>query len=305
MAYIIGDDILDDEYNIFATGGADGTPNHTVDNINTVWGSGTGDKGYGQTSTLAAVSAGGNVTATQWATMLDRMDSMEAHQGSTITNPANPTVGVDIEVFTALSTDITTLFDNRLNSVANGTDGTNTIVGAGSWTTNTVHTGRITWSSADTVRYFFNAGGQIRISFARTGGTAHTKNTEWTNLCTACGTLVFTARGMSKSGGSGSPTTEIDDGWYDISTTYVQKFKQFEGTSPYTTNYIGVEFRTAGTGTQLEVRVTYQDDATDDNPADTVDGTLTTTYVERPPSTTNLTDTWGNPTFTTVTNTQT
>jgi hypothetical protein len=233
------------------------------------------------------------------------MDSIEAHQGSLISNPANPTVGQDIAVISTIPGDITTLQTNRLNAAANGTDGSNTIVGIGSWTTNTVHTGRLTWTSANHARYFFNAGGQIRISFARSGGTVHSKNTEWTNLCTACGTLVFTARGMSKSGGSGTPTTEIDDGWYDISTSYVQKFKQFEATSPYTLNYIGVEFRTAGTGTQLEVRVTYQDDATDTSPDDTVDGTLTTTYLERPPSTANLTDSWGNPTFTTVTNTQT
>jgi hypothetical protein len=293
MGYVIGHDILDDEYNGFAG------------DINTIWGVGSGDSGYGQGTTLSLVSPGNTVTATQWATLIDRMDSIEAHQGSLISNPANPTVGQDIAVISTIPGDITTLQTNRLNAAANGTDGSNTIVGVGSWTTNTVHTGRLTWTSANHARYFFNAGGQIRISFARSGGTVHSKNTEWTNLCTACGTLVFTARGMSKSGGSGTPTTEIDDGWYDISTSYVQKFKQFEATSPYTLNYIGVEFRTAGTGTQLEVRVTYQDDATDTSPDDTVDGTLTTTYLERPPSTANLTDSWGNPTFTTVTNTQT
>ena len=305
MAYTIGDDILDDEYNIFATGGADGTPNHTVDNINTVWGVGTGDKGYGQSSVLTSVSAGGNVTATQWATLLDRMDSMEAHQGSAITNPANPTVGVDIEVFANLSADITTLFDSRLDNSASGSDGTNTIVASGSWTVTSTQTIRLTWTSANHARYFFNAGGEIRISFSRSGGTAHTKNTEWTQLCTDCGTLVFRARTMAKSGGAGSPTTEIDDGWYDITSSFVQKFKQFEGTSPYTASFIGVDFRTQATETQLEIRVIYQDDAADTDANDTVDGTLTSTYVERPPSTSNLADTWGNPTPTTVTNTQT
>lgn len=296
MAYVLGDDILDDHYNGFAT------------DINTIWGAGSGDSGYGQASTLATVSAGQDVTATQWATLLDRMDSMEAHQGSVITNPANPTVGTDISAFTTLSTDITTLTTNRLNNAANGTDGSNTISAAGSWTVNSVQAGRLTWSSANHARYFFNAGGEIRISFSRSGGTAHTKNTEWTQLCTDCGTLVFGARTMVKSGGAGTPTTEISDGFYDITTTYAVKFKQFEGTSPYTTNYIQVQFRTALTGTALDIYVQYVDDATDTSiPAsvDIVDGTLTTTYLERPPSTTNLTDTWGNPTFSTLVNTQT
>lgn len=304
MTYAVGQTILDDEYNIFATGGASGTPNHTVANINTVWGVGTGDKGYGQTNTLSSVSAPNNVTATQWATLLDRMDSMEAHQGSVITNPANPTVGVDIDVFANLSTDITTLFNNRLNNAANGTDASNTIAASAGWTNNTTQTARFTWASANHVRYYFNAGGEIRISFNRAGGTTHTKNTEWTNLCNDCGTQVFGARSFAKVGGAGTPSIQINDGWYDISTLFVVKFKQFEATTPYTTNFISVEVRTAASLTQLEIRVIYKDDATDDNPSDTVDGTVTSTFVERPPSTANLTDTWGNPSFTTVTNTQ-
>ena len=304
MTYAVGQDILDDEYNIFATGGADGTPNHTVDNINTVWGVGTGDKGYGQTNTLTAVSAGGDVTATQWATMLDRMDSMEAHQGSAITNPANPTVGVDIEVFTNLSADITTLFDSRLDNAANGADAGNGIGAAGSWTVLTTQTARFTWTSANHARYYFNAGGEIRTSFSRSGGTAHTKNTEWTQLCTDCGTLVFGARTFEKVGGAGTPTTENDNGWYDITTSFVENFKQFEGTSPYTASFIAVATRSGGTGTWLEIRVYYDDSAADDDANDTVDGTITTTNTERPPSTAQLVDVWGNPTASIITNTQ-
>jgi hypothetical protein len=294
MAYIFGDDILAAHYNLGA------------DTINAIWGVGAGDSGYGQVSTLPTVSIGvEDVTATQWATLLDRMDSIEAHQGSSITNPANPTVGQTISVFADIEGDLTTLTDSRLDHVANGADGSNTIVASSTWTDNTTHTCRFTWSSAAHARYFFNAGGEIRISFARTGGTAHTKNTEWTALATACGTLVFGARSFAKVGGSGTPTTENDNGWYDITSSFVQNFKQFEATAPYTANYIGVETRTASAASQFEIRVTYKDDATDDNPADTVDGTVTTTFVERPPSTSNLADTWGNPSFTTLTNTQT
>lgn len=296
MAYTIGDDILDDEYNGFAG------------DINTIWGVGSGDSGYGQGTTLSLVSPGNTVTATQWATLIDRMDSIEAHQGSAISNPANPTAGTDIAVISTIPGDITTLNTNRLNAAANGTDGSNTIVASSTWTVNTIHTARFTWSSANHARYFFNAGGQIRISVLRNGGTAHAKNTEWTDLTTKCGTLVFTARTLTKSGGGGTTSVLNSNGWYDITTSYVQNFKQFADTSPYTTNYVGMEFRTAASGTQLEIRVTYQDDASDTSiPAsvDIVDGNVTSTFVERPPSTTNLTDSWGNPTFTTVTNTQT
>ena len=41
MAYTSGDTILDDHYNDFAT------------SVNAIWGSGSGDKGYGQTNTVS------------------------------------------------------------------------------------------------------------------------------------------------------------------------------------------------------------------------------------------------------------
>ena len=53
MAYTTGDTILDDHYNGF------------VASINSIWGSGSGAAGYGQTSTLSTVSAGSTITATQ------------------------------------------------------------------------------------------------------------------------------------------------------------------------------------------------------------------------------------------------
>ena len=58
MAYTAGDTILDDEYNTFATGNAAGTGDNGTANLNTLWGTGTGDYGYGETgSVIAAVSA--------------------------------------------------------------------------------------------------------------------------------------------------------------------------------------------------------------------------------------------------------
>ena len=53
MAYSVGSTILDDDYNIFATGNAAGSGDNSVNNINSILGTGTGDKGYGQTNTLS------------------------------------------------------------------------------------------------------------------------------------------------------------------------------------------------------------------------------------------------------------
>ncbi len=84
MTYSLGSVILADDYNIFAQGGA-ASPDNNVANINTVWGVGNNDKGYGQTTlpVVPTVAAGTNVvTATQWTTLLNRISSAATHQSS-------------------------------------------------------------------------------------------------------------------------------------------------------------------------------------------------------------------------------
>jgi hypothetical protein len=123
MAYSAGNTIIDDDYNIFATGNASGTPNNGVRNINTIWGSGSATYGYGQSTTVAAVSAGSTITATQWATLLTRMTSIANHQGTSITAIGNPSAGTTISAYTALDSNITTLFGtSRLRAAGSGAD---------------------------------------------------------------------------------------------------------------------------------------------------------------------------------------
>ena len=52
MAYQTGDIILDTHYNGFVT------------SVNTMWGAGTGVRGYGQSTTVSTVSDGTTITAT-------------------------------------------------------------------------------------------------------------------------------------------------------------------------------------------------------------------------------------------------
>jgi hypothetical protein len=61
MAYSQGGLIAATDYNTFING---------TNQLNTVWGTGTGDAGYGQTA-LSAVSSSGKVTATQWASLIN------------------------------------------------------------------------------------------------------------------------------------------------------------------------------------------------------------------------------------------
>jgi len=305
MTYSAGNTIIDDDYNIFATGNAAGSGDNNVANINTVWGSGTSDKGYGQTSTLAAVSAGATVQATSWANLVARNTSLANHQGSSITSITQPTAGNTISAFTALSTNITTTFNNRNNAAGSGSDSTVTSSSTSGWNNSATLSKTFTFSSANAYRYFFNAGGMIRISWSRSGGTSSDQNTTWTNLLTASGTLVLTGAAASKSiagtsytgltkiGGSGTPTTLVTtEGAYALNSTPSLNFKQVPS-APYGANEIEVSYST--TSTVITIYTDLSDDYAPPDPAspDNVDGTLTQVSTIRYPSTTYITSTWG------------
>ena len=66
MAYSSGGLIQATDYNGFAS------------SVNGLWGTGSGNSGYGQSSTVPTVTGGTDtVTATQWATLIARMQSMQ------------------------------------------------------------------------------------------------------------------------------------------------------------------------------------------------------------------------------------
>jgi len=282
MAYTTGDTILDDHYNDFAT------------SVNAVWGTGTGDSGYGESSTVSAVSAGATITAAQWTTLLARISSAASHQGSTITAIANPSAGNTIAAYTALSTNIATITTNRLNlAVAVGyqaavnTNRDNTATFTGTLT----FTHKWAWGSANQARYFFNAGGRLSISGSQSGHGADSKGNEWATLLTQAGTYYVYAQTAGKSGGSGTPTTNLTTtaGFYDLPanpTAHLSVFKQFEDTGPYTANYVEWQLRTADAGASVEANCLWVDAATDSvsynksiyNVQDQVEGTHRMTF---------------------------
>lgn len=318
MTYSTGSVILSSDYNIFATGNAAGTGDNSVANVNTVWGVGNNDKGYGQTTlpVLSAVTAGATVTATQWSTMLSRISSAASHQSTTITPITSPVAGDTISAYAALSTNITSIYNNRLNCVSSGTSITSggAVSRSTSWATSVTFTQTITFASGDTARYFFNAGGRVTLSYSRSGGSVNSQNTAITDLCTAVGTITLTGgsgtatisggsyTGTNKTGGSGSPTIASTTGYYDLTTANVQVFTQssssyygYEGNSlTINVKSNGTQGSNADTGSIITVSTTI----TKSGGLTTVDGTLTATMTLIPSETTYTTTTsWGTPTM--------
>src|SRR5210317_17530 len=210
MAYTSGDTILDDHYNDFAT------------SVNAIWGSGSGDSGYGQSGTVSSVSAGTTVTATQWTTLLSRISSSASHQNSSITSISNPSAGSTISAYTALSTNIATVTTNRLNVHARQGLLTNAASTTTGLTGTITQTGNWAWGSTDQARYFFNAGGRISVSWSITGYTANLKANNWNTLLNGeVGTYYIYSQSSGKSGGSGTVNINLTNlGWHDMTGSY-------------------------------------------------------------------------------------
>ena len=328
MAYTAGDTILDDEYNTFVTGDAAGSGTHSVANVNSVWGSGNTDKGYGQTSTIAAVSAGATITATQWNNFLGRVETLGAHQGTTVTDYSTLSTGGSIEALGTVSTDVTNCYNNRFNAAAVGaaisTSVARTSAWAGTGGPQTIDaTVTLTFASENHARYYFNSGGTVRFSWSRAGGTTSDKNSEWADTATKFGTiwhsgadshtvdsqaLTGTTKVGGSAGGSGSAVSNIN--YYDLTGSLQELAKQYSDSSPYTANYIKVE--ASKSGAVITYKCSAVDDAADtgnpDYPAggsdpaslDVVDGTFTWTIQAYQPSTSQLSNTWGTPAWATT-----
>lgn len=320
MVYSVGGLIQATDYNGFVstTAGA---------NVNATWSTGTTDAGYGQ-SALATVAAQGVVTATQWASLVNTIASMANHQGTTITSRTAPTTGNLIAILSNVNTDVAACYTNRGNAAAtgpqyttiSGTNSKTTITTGATWTITFTNT--ITFASADAARYFWNAGGLVKIDVSKTS-TGETGDPEWNDLAnTLCGDIWISGRvagsaqsiggvtytGTTKIGGTGSPAVlTTTTGWYQLTTTDTPIYQQFADTAPYTNNFIRHSARTANGGTQLIITTVWS--ASDGDPisggtasSGATPGTAPTTIVTYfPPSTTYLTQSWGVPTITATT----
>ena len=325
MTYTVGGTIQAADYNGFA--------NDSANNVGAIWSTGSTDKGYGQTA-ISNVSVAGTVTATQWATLVNNLANLGSHQGTTITSRTAPVAGNTITILNAVATDINTLTGSRGNAAASGTEygvfsGTTsktaaTGSGTAAWTITFTHT--ITFASANALRYFFNAGGIVRIKYGKSS-TGTDVDPDWNQLAGWCGTINLTGRvnsttntiagqaytGTTRLSGSGGTQTTLatTTGWYNLTGSPTTIFQLNDSTSPYTGEFIRTT-ATATSSTVLTLVTTWVSDGSSGagtsadisggtattSPSTTITGTAPTTLVTYiPPSTTYLSASWGTPTI--------
>ena len=175
MAYSQGGLILATDYNNFLTGS---------NQFNTVWATGTGNAGYGQTA-LSTVSVDGTVTATQWATLINSLNSALTHQAGSGSGISATTAGTTVSYLSSLSTNINTAYTNRLNFATSGSTSAaqgSTATVFSNATTNApsasfTYGTRCAFATADAARYFFNAGGRLKFNVSAAQSSSTTART--------------------------------------------------------------------------------------------------------------------------------
>lgn len=311
------------------------TNSTTAETLNAIWGVGNGSTGYGQTA-INQISTTGitRVLPAQWNSVINTMNAINNHQGSTIV-PISLNNQGDLIVarMTTATTpqsqfkaNFVTLNANRLNTAAQGATLTAQTTRTTTWTNALTFTHTITFASGNAARYFFNAGGQIAINFSHPSGNF--VNDLWNKLAFACGTIVISAQNTSNTinvagnpyrgverivdGGSAISnlpvaTLATTRGYYGLTNTNIEIFKMlaYTGQAGYLSSFISVSARTNGTqtsngdnGSTITITTVWDEIP---NGGGTVKGTASansrTTCTARLPAETYLTNTWGTPTI--------
>jgi len=286
-----------------------GNPVTSSGKLNTVWATGGTNAGYGQTA-VANVAVGGTVTASNWASLVNSTSNSASHQGTSITSVTAPSSGGAVTYLSAIPTNLTTIYNSRLNAATQGSTTSNTATYASTWSSAITFTHTATFANGDAARYFFNSGGQLAITCSHPSGTGI--NLLLNNLASNIGTVVLSSptsgsvtiagtsyNGVTKVGGGGnSPTISPNTGYYALTTANATVFTQTASTGPsgYLSTFIRVIVKSNGTqgsngdaGSIITI-YTVWDEVPDGL---TAAANSATTLTVRPPETTYLANSWG------------
>ena len=290
MAYTAGDKITQETYNQellsnTAFGGY---------GINHIIGSGELYHGLGEV-TLNNVSTGQHVTATQWNSLFTAMDNLANHTNDTLTSTGQRSAGDLIEIKSALVADLQTLAASVQAGCPNATALTTTTAqltstASGRWNVSHIVEQRVTFNSANEMRWFFNAGGKIQINVTRTGngGSAATsKDLAIDDLIDSLGDFKIKSQASEYSNdgstntntlGDGSSAYDLNIGFYDLTTNYQTILILRQDWQTYEFMNIKIEAKldaAPGTAITMTIRTSLLDPFIDGSSVATADATYT------------------------------
>lgn len=248
------------------------------DKAQSLLGTGTGSRGYGQTVLSADVYSGNIITKAQWDALRYDIINVRFHQDGVLPSIATVNVGDPIQFGAGspnsnFDTLLETAIANRFNVASNQSTITakGTATTSSSFSTSASFTVTATFASANAARYFFNSGGKIRITPTFSGSISTAQVNAWTNFINSVGTRSFGAN------------TDPYVNYYTLTNSY-QIYYQGSLSTPYSANNYRMEAKvdvannSAGTASVLYLKVTLNDSYVDPGlpaPGDLVSGTLT------------------------------
>lgn len=267
---------------------------------------GKNSAGYGQNLSSSDVAAGSVITAAQWLNLRTDMVKARQHQIGSAVGTSSATDGRNL-VLPASGASITEAlrsqfaqFASTINSDARSVDsdgvggqladeGLITGTRGSAWNSTLTHTVTITGStsgdgSASNLRYFFNAGGKIRISANITTGTS--KNNTWNTMFTQMGEFVMN---YTQTTYTGSSAIGSSIGFDDLTTGDQLIARKDAPSGSYAENRYYVYARKSADSSQIILTIQFQDnDAGDPNFDEDVQPTLNSVISMYRPSGSNV-----------------
>lgn len=254
--------------------------------IENILGIPSGDTGYNQTLESERLPRARIVYAEDMNKLYNDYVSVYVHQNGTLPTTIN-TVTDENEIteslYTAYETLYPLLFANRfdvdstqIDEEPAGIDSVRSSTWGGSGTPQSItHEWKATFSSDNNLKGFFNAGGNLEMSFQMTGAGSDDKSQGWADMIDNIGNVVIDYTGTQVSG-SGLAQSNI--GIYDLTSTY-QKIYEKLGSGIYDNNDLFIYARKDGN--IIYIKTVLDDASVGSNPGgagpvdEVVTGTIT------------------------------
>ncbi len=258
------------------------------DKAQSLLGTGSATRGYGQTLQSSDVFSGNNITKAQWDALRYDIINIRYHQDGVLPNIVSVNVG-DVIGYGEGSpnSNYNTLLEaaiaNRFQIAGSQSIITSkgSVSSSPSWSTQAYMELTCTFTTANEARYFFNSGGKIRFTPAMSGGASTAQVRAWISFLDSVGTRSF--------GADTDPTVN----YYTLTNSY-KTYYQSSLSTPYSANNYRLEAKTnvadnsLGTATVLTLKVSLNDSYVDPDtlyggseaPGDLVNGTITISVEE-------------------------
>jgi hypothetical protein len=288
MTYVTGSLIDNEDYNNYVWG--DPTGNNGVlvgNNVNYMWGPGKADRGLNQdmqsleipglpqnpTSSvlsdrkgkLQPVNTGDLIEAQSWIGFFSALNRMRYYQegatGNLSLSPSTPAQGRTISTYASVASKLNSgnvwfgspvpTFGVSVASVSS-TKTVDLNYGSYAGTVSRQYSCKVAWPTGDHARWFFNAGGQLKISFAGStiGSPASDRSAALVSTINGIGECYISAyTNTGFSGNDSGSNNGAGKGYWNLGTSSLQLGSNTLGAGTYSDSFITVyAYRTDTTG---------------------------------------------------------